>query len=315
MIIKRLAAAAVVAAISCAILPSASFARDVDEAAAASASSAGDANKQAVPPSDKLPYGVDVSWPTHSHALLDPPGGPRGGHADRLQAYQEFMDGCYERYGPIQCERTEYDRVAMNVEQPPTVANYTHAGYAKLPVPAGARRLLGEVWRRNDSARPEYWDEGNSYTNHWKSPTSYLALDRFLTIQQRRTVLHQVQEVLEQWTQTRLVPTSLYGLRVYRRGAVLAPHVDRFPLVISAILNVAQNIDGEDDESGHREDWPLEVIGHDGVAVNVTMKPGEMILYESASVVRSFVLARCPGRGDILINRSHLPKHNFTKLI
>ena len=50
----------------------------------------------------------------------------------------------------------------------------------------------------------------------------------------------------------------------------------RLPLVISAIINVAQDVDDE---------WPLEVIGHDGVAVNVTLEPGEMILYESSSVI------------------------------
>jgi prolyl 4-hydroxylase len=46
--------------------------------------------------------------------------------------------------------------------------------------------------------------------------------------------------------------------------------------VISAILNVAQSLENP---------WPLEVIGHDGVAVNVTMEPGTMVLYESHSVI------------------------------
>jgi hypothetical protein len=31
--------------------------------------------------------------------------------------------------------------------------------------------------------------------------------------------------------------------------------------------------------------WPLEVIGHDGKAVNVTMEPGDMVMYESHSVL------------------------------
>jgi len=56
----------------------------------------------------------------------------------------------------------------------------------------------------------------------------------------------------------------------------LASHVDRLPLVSSAIINVAQDMD---------EPWPLEVIGHDGRAVNVTMEPGDMVMYESHSVI------------------------------
>jgi hypothetical protein len=52
--------------------------------------------------------------------------------------------------------------------------------------------------------------------------------------------------------------------------------VDRLPLVSSAIINVAQDVD---------EPWPLEVIGHDGKAYNVTMEPGDLVLYESHSII------------------------------
>lgn len=81
---------------------------------------------------------------------------------------------------------------------------------------------------------------------------------------------------LQEWTGQELTPTSLYGIRKYTTGAILATHVDRLPLVTSAIINVAQDVD---------EPWPLEVFGHDGLAYNVTMEPGEMILYESHSVL------------------------------
>lgn len=57
---------------------------------------------------------------------------------------------------------------------------------------------------------------------------------------------------------------------------MLATHVDRLPLVSSAIVNVAQDVD---------EPWPIEVIGHDGKAHNVTMEPGDMVLYESHSIL------------------------------
>jgi hypothetical protein len=50
----------------------------------------------------------------------------------------------------------------------------------------------------------------------------------------------------------------------------------RIPLVSSCIINVDQDVD---------EPWPLEVVGHDGIARNITMTPGDMILYESHSVI------------------------------
>lgn len=52
--------------------------------------------------------------------------------------------------------------------------------------------------------------------------------------------------------------------------------VDRLPLVTSCIIQVSQDLD---------EDWPIEVYDHDGQAHNVTMKPGDMVLYESHTVL------------------------------
>ena len=70
--------------------------------------------------------------------------------------------------------------------------------------------------------------------------------------------------------------TSVYGIRIYYNQSILAPHVDRLPLVSSAILNVAQSVD---------TDWVLEVYDHEGMAHNVTMEPGDLVLYESHSVI------------------------------
>lgn len=70
--------------------------------------------------------------------------------------------------------------------------------------------------------------------------------------------------------------SSLYGIRVYTEGSILATHVDRDPLITSAIINVGQDVD---------EPWPLEVYDHDGRAHNITMQPGDMVLYESHSVL------------------------------
>ncbi|GKY95393.1 hypothetical protein MPSEU_000500900 [Mayamaea pseudoterrestris] len=230
---------------------------------------------------DESRYGVDYSWPMH-----------HGAHANALShddsllprpiAYQRFMKGCYEHYSKELCIRNEEERIAHNLRQPMQQTNFTSAGYAKMKVPTQAFNILRAYWNYHNvsQARMELWDAGNVYVNHWHVPTTIVPLDS-LSLANRRIVADQLKSVLEQWTQTTLVPTSTYGIRVYHRGALLSPHVDRLPLVISAIVNVAQAgaVDGED------HDWPLEVIGHDGVARNLTLEPGEMILYESHSVI------------------------------
>ncbi len=63
---------------------------------------------------------------------------------------------------------------------------------------------------------------------------------------------------------------------MYTSGSILATHVDRDPLISSAIINVGQDVD---------EDWPLEVYDHDGWAHNISMTPGDVVLYESHSVL------------------------------
>jgi prolyl 4-hydroxylase len=45
--------------------------------------------------------------------------------------------------------------------------------------------------------------------------------------------------------------------------------------VSSCIINVAQDVD---------EPWPVEVYSHAGKAYNVTMEPGDMVLYESHTI-------------------------------
>jgi prolyl 4-hydroxylase len=52
--------------------------------------------------------------------------------------------------------------------------------------------------------------------------------------------------------------------------------VDRLPLVSSAIINVAQDVE---------EPWFLEVYDHQGVAHNITMEAGDLVLYESHSII------------------------------
>jgi len=92
----------------------------------------------------------------------------------------------------------------------------------------------------------------------------------------KQKIWNAARDIISEWTGEELTQCSLYGIRIYREGSILASHVDRLPLVSSAIINVAQDVD---------EPWPLEVIGHDGKAANITMEPGDMVLYESHSTI------------------------------
>jgi hypothetical protein len=141
--------------------------------------------------------------------------------------------------------------------------------------------LLYKFWNaNNETQKSENWPAGNTYVNHWEGD-SYMVSVEDSNLKHGGFILKQsiwnaARDTLSEWTGQQMAECSLYGIRVYKEGAVLAPHVDRLPLVSSAIINVAQDVD---------EPWPLEVIGHDGKAHNVTMVPGDLVLYESHSII------------------------------
>lgn len=248
-------------------------------------------------------YGVDVSFPIHHSTVsynfdyLDHNAEPDLYSAspefkemplqilgDRQAFYENLMRGCRDHYGKKRgkaCDSNERDRIRMNLRQPQSMQNYTDIGFKKIRAPAKVYRLLSDFYERNKGKETlEKWSEGNTYTNHWESPTSMLRVEddslRGGGHALKNRIWDAARDTLQKWTGESLTPSSLYGVRIYKEGAVLAPHVDRLPLVSSAIINVAQDVD---------EDWPLEVYGHDGKAYNVTMKPGDMVLYESHSVL------------------------------
>ena len=119
-----------------------------------------------------------------------------------------------------------------------------------------------------------------SSANNWISESTFVSVEdsklRGGGYALKQKLWNEAHDVISEWTGQELTQCSLYGIRIYHEGAILATHVDRLPLVSSAIINVDQDLD---------EPWPLEVIGHDGRAYNVTMEPGDMVLYESHSVL------------------------------
>lgn len=116
--------------------------------------------------------------------------------------------------------------------------------------------------------------------NHWRSYSRLMDMDDSYynpAGEQLRTLIwDETRPLLEHWAGVELSPSALYGIRVWASHAVVPPHLDAEPLVISAVISVAESL---------TKPWIMEMIGHDGRAYNVTLLPGEMLLYEGASVI------------------------------
>jgi len=206
---------------------------------------------------------------------------------DRQAFYNNYIDGC-EKYWDENggeghmCEEHEAQRLSHNTDQIPSMVNFTDVGYKKIRAPEHIFELLAKFWEANkDKQSGENFFPGNVFINYWDTDTQFVDVANAELEGGGGDLMDELWkssvETISEWTGQQLVPSSLYGIRVYKEGAVLSTHVDRLPLISSAIINVAQDPDAEP--------WPLEVIGHDGVARNITMEVGDMVLYESHSVM------------------------------
>jgi len=252
-------------------------------------------------PAQGQDYGVDVSFPMHHRnvsrnyadmswntnpsiptppILRDVPIQPLG---DRQAFYDQLIHRCVDHYGykGDRCIDNEKGRIMMALRQPQSMVNYTQTGFIKTRAPEKVIRMLKEFWDTNKMrGDAELWPPGSTYVNHWDQNTFMVNIeDKELSgggYVLKSHIWNAVRDAMTQWTGQRLAECTLYGIRIYEEGAILATHVDRLPFVSSAIINVDQDVD---------EPWPLEVIGHDGIAHNVTLEPGDMILYESHSIL------------------------------
>jgi prolyl 4-hydroxylase len=254
-----------------------------------------------------ISYGVDVSMPIHHkdtvsinydyspHNVLpslyptpqmfrNMPIQPLG---DRKSLYHQFLHECQQRYGD-KCDEYEDYRIQTNLQQPRSMINYTDTGFKLIPAAqtnVQVHNLLNSFWNQHkEEWTTEGWPDGNTYVNHWSSPTYMVSVDQYGaslrgSVKDLHLLLWQAaKDAVTEWIPQvdEWVECSMYGIRVYTEGAILNSHVDRLPQVISIVINIDQD---------YEKPWPLELIGHDGVARNVTLQPGDWLLYESHSII------------------------------
>jgi hypothetical protein len=108
-------------------------------------------------------YGVDHSFPIHHY---------QSANTIFKKRYEQSMAGCYKQSSRAQCDGTELARLEMNRNQPATQHNYTEIGFKKLRLPDDVFQQLVEFYNTyKDSEKTESWPPGNTYVNHWESPS------------------------------------------------------------------------------------------------------------------------------------------------
>jgi len=151
--------------------------------------------------------------------------------------------------------------------------NYTPAGFKKITLPRLLFKKLHHFYEQNKNATSG--EPVNEYIQNISqgSSTEMIQLPRSLKIE----ISHALKPILEKWSKQPLESTAVYGIRRYLRGATLKMHRDRSEThIVSAILNIEQNVD---------QDWPLELEDNYYRRHKIMLRPGDMLLYESARLL------------------------------
>ncbi|CAM9099657.1 unnamed protein product [Phaeothamnion confervicola] len=174
----------------------------------------------------------------------------------------------------------EAARKAAIVREPKTLPHFTEVGFKKTRVPPNVWDTIMTYYNDNkQSPKLEMWGKNNVYTNNEEAPSYMVNVpEDWVKGGIKNQIWEGLRPTLEEWAgDISLTPTALYGIRLYTNGSWLANHIDtKNTHVISTIINVDQDVE---------EDWELEIFDHAGAAHHVTMVPGDMVLYESATCV------------------------------
>jgi len=172
-------------------------------------------------------------------------------------------------------------RLGLNFVQPQLVRPVTPNGFEHRRLPEGTYKWL-KAWYDREQMMSEINEGGvGPCMNQHVAPTSVT----HLTPSNKDRLSREMQNILEEWYGGELRLTSIYGIRKYINGSVLRMHVDTVNThVVSAIINVDQEVE---------EDWPLLILDHEDNEHKIIMKPGDMVLYESAKLLH--------GRPDVFV--------------
>ncbi|MEM7561562.1 MAG: GlcNAc-transferase family protein [Pseudomonadota bacterium] len=173
-------------------------------------------------------------------------------------------------------------------ESTPSVIRYTETGIKHITMPRGLFERLQAFYESHiDTTNNEHIPDFITNRSDDQVPSELIELPRYIKI----AISHQLKPIMERWSALALESTAVYGIRRYHRGTQLKVHIDRSKThIISGILNIAQSVD---------RDWPLVIDDHQGQTHHVVMQPGDLILYEGATLRHGRPL---PLEGDYFCN-------------
>jgi prolyl 4-hydroxylase len=163
-------------------------------------------------------------------------------------------------------------KVFSNHEQLP---KFSPEGFKVVKCPKDTWELIQEHYDLLKDKKQEEIFEGKENIIKGEGITSeIMSMDIYPEVIKK--IHSDLQDLHEQFAQTPLQSTWIYGIRSYLNGATLASHKDRIETHhISSILIVDKDLNST-------PDWPLDIQDHNGKWHKIYAEVGDLILYESA---------------------------------
>ena len=198
---------------------------------------------------------------------------------------------CSEADGFDETQRRTFVEFNINVDNTlGYIPIFTVKGYEKTRMPESLFRHFRDKLERNTDPEnwiPETQTAAGVINNQIIVENGTLGSKKAVKIPRSKMLYINMEDVeltfktlgplAEEWAGVKLRPSSIYGIRRYVNNSALISHIDKVNThVISLILNLGQDVE---------EDWPLFVRPHSGDDEAVLLRPGDMLWYESASVI------------------------------
>ena len=154
------------------------------------------------------------------------------------------------------------------------IPSYTEIGFTKQNLPKDIYAKIIKFYKSNLTNKQEENVAGGYIHNIKENKESSITIE--LPDKLKDEIHFSIHSSIEEWSGIKLLPTYVYGVRMYLDGAILNSHKDREEThIIGTIINVDQKV---------IEDWYLEIEDHQSKIHKVLLEPGEMIFYESATL-------------------------------
>ena len=215
-----------------------------------------------------------------------------GGIGDTFTDPFGFMVNiCSEADGFDETQRRTFVQFNVNVDDTVGyIPRFTTRGVEKVRMPESLFRHFQDKLERNagpDNWIPETETAAGVINNQIIAENGTEGSKKVVKIPRSKMLYLDMEDIeltfktlgplAEEWAGVKLRPSSIYGIRRYVNNSALISHIDKVNThVISLILNLGQDVE---------EDWPLFVRPHTGEDEAVLLRPGDMLWYESASVI------------------------------